>query len=836
MRLFPNRVTMLTIAPVAVLASLLVTGITISVRTWGGLQPLELAAYDALVRLNSSEEPDPRLLVVAITEADIQGKNRWPLSDQTLADVINQLQRHNPRVIGLDLHRNVPQPPGTAALEKAFKADNLIAIEKLGNPLKDGIPAPPSIPKQRIGFNDFLVDPDGIIRRNLLYAYTGDKQFYSFSLRVALTYLSQEGYTLRVTPTTLAIGNVNLPLLKRQSGSYNNLDALGYQVMIDYQTPQATTRELTVTQVLQGEFDPTWVRDKVVLIGSTAPSLKDLFSTPYSSQAHQDSDKVPGVYLHAQLTRQILSAVLEQHPIVWYWSDSTEMLWIWMFALIGGLLAWRFQHPLILGLMGAAAISSIVGICMSVFAYAGWIPLVPPILTLIMTMGSVVAYRSFYQTYYDPLSGLPNRTLLIKILRETLSQAPSPTLAILFLGLDRFEVIHNSLGHQASDQLIVEVTYRLNRLSCLRRSHTLARIGDDEFVVLLPSLADIDEPLHIADQLHQAMAPPFILKEQQVFTGVSIGIALNQVGTANRPEDLLRDARTAMNRARQQGSDRHEVFAAGMHVQMVRQLQLETDLRRAIEQQQFQLYYQPIIALANHQLAGFEALIRWHHPQHGFIAPSEFIPVAEETGLIIPLGQWILHEACQQLKTWQMQFPNYPALTVSVNLSSQQLNQLNLVDQVEAILHQVGSNGQGLKLEITESVAMSDAEATIALLQQLKALNLRLSIDDFGTGYSSLSYLHRFPVDTLKIDRSFINQIGDSEDDATIVQTILVLGHTLGMDIVAEGVETIAQQQILQKLHCEYGQGYLFSKPIDSKTATQLLHTYAQPHKTAQEN
>lgn len=817
-----SRAGILTIAPAALVASVLVTGITVAIRAWGGFQPLELVVYDTLSRLHVSKDLDPRLLVVAITEADIQGENRWPLSDRTLAKVLAQLQQYQPRVIGLDLHRNVPQPPGTDAFRQQLQAKNVFTIEKLGDPERDGIPAPPGFPKARVGFNDFLQDPDNVVRRNLLYAYQGDQQFYSLSLRLTLAYLAQDGYTLNVTPNTLAIGPVNVRLLEKQSGGYRNLDASGYQIMIT--PPKTMIREVTITQVLAGDVNPAWIKDKVVLIGSTAPSLKDLFQTSYTNHSNRDDDKIPGVTLHAQLVGQLLGIVLDRDPLIWYWPEWGELLWVWVSALTGAAIAWRFRHPVLIGLLGAAAIVGIISACVVAFTIAGWIPLASPTLALVFTIGSVIAYRSFYETFYDSLSGLPNRTLLLNLLQKKLAAKYHVPIAILFLGLDRFEVIHNSLGHQASDQLIVEVTHRLSNLN---RAHTLARIGNDEFVMVLEALTDVDEPVRTAEHLHQSMASPFVVNAQQVFTSISIGIALSQADSDNHPEDLLRDARTAMNRARRLGSDRHEVFAAGMRVQIVRQLQLETDLRHAIEHQQFQLYYQPIIALDTHQLAGFEALIRWHHPHHGFVSPSEFIPVSEETGLIIPLGQWILREASQQLKIWQEQFPRLP-LTISVNLSSQQLNQPNLVSQVEDILHQVGINGQGLKLEITESAAMDDAEATIDLLQRLKDLNLRLSIDDFGTGYSSLSYLHKFPVDTLKIDRSFISQMGNGKDDTAIVQTILVLGHSLGMDVVAEGVETPAQQQVLQQLGCDYGQGYLFSKPLDSAAATQLLAELAR--------
>ncbi|MGA7934513.1 MAG: bifunctional diguanylate cyclase/phosphodiesterase, partial [Kovacikia sp.] len=334
----------------------------------------------------------------------------------------------------------------------------------------------------------------------------------------------------------------------------------------------------------------------------------------------------------------------------------------------------------------------------------------------------------------------------------------------------------------------------------------------------------------LADELHQAFVTPFHLNEQEVFTSFSIGITLSQSGQDYKPENLLRDAHTAMYRAKDLGKARHEVFSAGMHIQVVEQLWLENDLRRAImkteaveETQELFLQYQPIIALKSGEIAGFEALVRWNHPQHGFIPPVKFIPVAEEDGLIVPLGQWILQEACRQLHDWQTMFSRTSLLAISVNLSGQQFTQPDLVEFIEQTLKTTGLNGQSLKLEITETIAMQNVEAAIDILLRLRALDLRLSIDDFGTGYSSLSYLHRFPVNTLKVDRSFVSRMLDSDEDAAIVETIIVLGHKLGMDVVAEGIETAEQATELKSLGCEYGQGYLFSKPLGSKAAAELL-------------
>lgn len=824
-----NRsVAALTLGQSVLAASVLITGLVLGVRQLGGLQILELMAFDQMVRLQPDAGPDPRLLVVAITEADLQAQNRWPLADQTVTQLLEKLQQYQPKVIGLDLYRNIPQPPGHQALLKQLQAPNIITINKHGDTNTEGVPPIPGVTKERIGFNDFVIDPDGAVRRNFMYAFQGKDQFYSFSLRLAISYLAQQGTSVKVEPDRLQLGKTVFVPLDANSGGYQNSDAgIGYQVLLSYRSANHVARQVTLTQVLNGSLDPAWVKNKVVLIGSTAPSIKDLFFTPYSA-AERANPGMPGVLLHAQLVSQILSTVLDHRPLFWFWSQSGEALWVWAWSLVGGVIAWRLQHPLSLGLAGTAGFCGLFSICFGIFTQAGWIPLIPPALALVATSGSIVVYKLLHYAFHDDLTGLPNRDLFLKQLRSVIADTKlhkSALFAVLFLDIDRFKVVNDSLGHQMGDQLLVSATSRLK--SCLRNTDTVARVGGDEFAILLKDILDVRDATRVADQLQRELALPFRLNRQDIFTSVSIGIALNQAEHEYQPEELLRDAHTAMYRAKTLGIARHEVFSTGMRVQVVKRLQLETDLRRAIEQQEFYLHYQPIVSLKTGRIAGFEALVRWQHPQHGFVSPAEFIPVAEETGLIIPLGKWIFQEACRQLSIWQEKFPTDPPLTLSVNLSGQQFSQPDLVEYIEQTLKNTGLDGRSLKLEITETVAMNDIESTIALLLRLKSLNLRLSIDDFGTGYSSLSYLHRFPVDTLKVDRSFVSRMEDTGEDAAIVQTIVMLGHNLGMDVVAEGVETAAQRAKLEMLNCEYGQGYLFSKPLDSKAAAALLS--AQP-------
>ncbi len=435
--------------------------------------------------------------------------------------------------------------------------------------------------------------------------------------------------------------------------------------------------------------------------------------------------------------------------------------------------------------------------------------------------------------FYDQLTGLANRALFMDRLKQAVRRSqqhcddcsffqPYPV-AILLLNFNRFKVVNESLGNQMGDRLLQDFARRLQR--CLRASDTVARLGGDEFAILLEGIHDVSDATRFADAIHQTLDSPFSLKDREVFMTLSIGIALNTTKDHSilRAEDLLRHADLAMYRARSQGKSCYEVFDTWMYNNTVDKLQMETDLRRGIEREEFRVYYQPIVSLFTGRITGFEALLRWQHPQLGLVSPAEFIPIAEETGLINPIGWWTLREACRQLSIWQKQFRSSQPLTMNVNLSCKQFSQPDLLLQIDKIIEETRLITGSLKLEITESVVMDNPDLVRDLIIELKKRNIHLCIDDFGTGYSSLSRLHHFPISTLKIDRSFVSRIGAFGENSEIVQAIVTLAQTLSMDVVAEGIEVSEQISSLIDLQCEYGQGYFFSKPVDSDAAQELL-------------
>ncbi|MBE9041489.1 EAL domain-containing protein [Oscillatoriales cyanobacterium LEGE 11467] len=820
--------------------SLGVPPVLLVISQLGGFQALELAAFDILMEGRGEGFLDSRLSMVEITQADIN-EYRWPLSDRLLARILERLQEAHPQVIGLDLDR--PQGSLEPSLVLQLKAENVIVTQtaKVSS----------VVPRSRLGFNNIPTDPDNVVRRNWLVTPSDrEEPNYSFSLRLALAYLQNREISLKFLSNPvekLQLGKAILSPLKSSSGGYRHLDLDGTQILLNYRSPHSIAPRIGLGQVLRGEFEPSSIRGKIVLIGSTVPSLKERFNTPYNSRNDRDS-QMPGVFLHAQMTAQLLDAALGKPVLFRFVPDLMEGLWLFGWAGLGGVMAWNIKHPgklagaIVLGLFGLCAIS------WGLFALNVWMPSILPVVGFLVTISSVAIYKFLYNAFYDSLTGLPNRVLFANHLRlasKRVSLTPEERLGVIFLDVDRFKAINGCLGHKAGDRLLKEMGVRISR--CLRCADRVSRVGGDEFAILVDRIKDLKDVTRIARRIRKQLKRPFYLSGQSVFTSASMGIAMSN----GSHRDLLRDAHTAMYRAKRLGQTHPEVFDPIMESQAIAQFELELDLRKSMAHtflfeasdrdtrqwleeenshlphsqfgEEFHVYYQPLVSLQSGKIAGFEALVRWQHPERGFVSPEEFIPVAERTGLILPLGMWILREACRQTRLWKTQFGQNAPSIVSVNLSGKQFVQPDLVAQIDRILQQTHLDPRSLKLEITEGVVMENVDRTIDTLRNMKALKIKLGIDDFGTGYSSFSYLSQFPTDTLKIDRTFISCMEERPENRAIVQTIVMLAHTLGMDAIVEGVETREQWQQLREIGCEYGQGYFFSKPLSSREATALL-------------
>jgi diguanylate cyclase (GGDEF)-like protein len=420
-----------------------------------------------------------------------------------------------------------------------------------------------------------------------------------------------------------------------------------------------------------------------------------------------------------------------------------------------------------------------------------------------------------HDVFHDALTGLPNRTLFMDRLQHAITtsqrRAGTPFYAVLFCDIDRFKVINDSLGHLIGDQVLVMVGRKL--IDCVRPGDTVARLGGDEFAILLENISDPAHAIEVADRAKRSLSTPLSIKGNDIYPSLSIGIAID-TDWYERPEQPLRDADIAMYEAKDRGNASYEVFDAEMHANILNRMQLETDLRGAVDRKEFILYYQPIIDLKVQQLTGFEALVRWNHPTRGLIYPLEFIPLAEENGLINQIGEWILHEACRELKRLQVQYPHQPPLTMSINISGKQFAQQDLVNMLSGFLAETEVDPHSIALEITESMIMENVDAAVETMNVLREMGIQIHIDDFGTGHSSLSYLHRFPINALKIDRSFISKLTADGSNKEIITSIISLANSLKVDVIAEGVEMEHQLSNIRKMECGYCQGFLLARPL----------------------
>lgn len=428
-----------------------------------------------------------------------------------------------------------------------------------------------------------------------------------------------------------------------------------------------------------------------------------------------------------------------------------------------------------------------------------------------------------YDSVHDSLTNLPNRKFLMERLKRSLERTQKDKkylFAVLFIDLDRFKVINDTMGHQTGDEILLKIADKLNYL--IRPKDMVARLGGDEFVILVENIKDHDQVVKIAERIITALKRPMMHKNKDFYLSASIGIAFSS-HDYNIPDNLVRDADIAMYSAKIKGKGRYEVFEKQMLSGAVSYLQIQNDLHRAVENNELTLFYQPIVSLTTQSLVGFESLVRWIHPVHGLIPPMEFIPIAEENGLILPIGKWVLRESCRQLKEWQQNCKLPQKLFISVNISAKQIDRGTVIKDVTEILAETNLSPEFLKLEITESTLMKNKDRAIETVSGLRKMGVKISIDDFGTGYSSLSYLHNFAIDTLKVDRSFVQRIGVPDEKTEIIQTIITLAANLGVEVIAEGVETEEQLQFLRDNNCSFGQGYYYSRPVNSLSATDLI-------------
>jgi diguanylate cyclase (GGDEF)-like protein/PAS domain S-box-containing protein len=462
----------------------------------------------------------------------------------------------------------------------------------------------------------------------------------------------------------------------------------------------------------------------------------------------------------------------------------------------------------------------------------------PGISGILVTLRDITERKSFEaellrQAFRDTLTGLANRMLFTESVSQALARAQrkESTLAVIFVDLDNFKVVNDSLGHDAGDMLLIIVGERLQ--AAVRSGDTTARLGGDEFTLLLEDIQDPDEATQVAQRVLAELRRPILLGTREVFVSASIGIALS-TGADSDTNGLLRDADTAMYQAKYNGKSRYVVFNSSMNDQAMERLELETDLRYAVQNDELRLHYQPIVELQSGRITGIEALVRWKHPRRGLIPPADFIPIAEETGLIVPIGMWVLEEACQQVKQWHQQYPIHPPMAMSVNISGRQIQLDSIVEDIARVLEKTGMDPRNLKLEITESVVMLNVEEATERLHRLKDMGIRIAVDDFGTGYSSMAYLAGLPIDTVKIDRSFTAQIGHTRESEAVVRAIISLAKSLHLSVTSEGIETLEQLEQLQELGCELGQGFYFSRPMTNLALEALLGSLPAAEKSLQ--
>ncbi|TVQ59210.1 MAG: EAL domain-containing protein [Spirulina sp. DLM2.Bin59] len=803
----------------AFLSGILATLIVVGGQFLGAIEPLEGLAYVILFHLRGEEAWDERVVVVGIDEASMDLLNAANWSRQPYVELLDRLAAAEARLVGFDIlfERETPED---AALAEAMTQGPPVVIGAAWDNRGRFVEPPPVLQEGAIALGHIakFIEYQGITRQGSLISQNIPSLSYALALQWREKSIEEREKS-------------NPPLTPHSSPLTPPLHPTE-PVWINWAGREMTTYSLAA--VLAGEVEPAALAGKIVIVGTTAAGL-DSVRTPYHF-----NQPTHGVYLHGAMVSNLLQGnyltVLATNPWGWQW-----LIYGGMGLLLSGAIATRPMRWQLAG--GMALMATVVIIAVGALHGGILLPVVPPLLIVLLTTALSIFYQESRFTHYlteqsrhDPITGLPNRAAFLQSLIPILHPGPPAPFALFFFDLDRFSTINTHQGHQMGDALLVAITQRLQQLmATIPEASHLARVGVDKFTLLI-TCGDRATALHYAHQFDQTLRQAYFLNQNShaVYCDISIGIALSWESPPDG-ETLLHHGETAMYQARIQGKRHYGVFNLQLHQGAIALWQLELDLRHCLEQanqiavdhdllyQGFYLNYQPIVNLNTGHIIGFEALVRWQHPTRGRLSPLEFIPLAEETGLISLLGRWVLYKACYQLRAWQMLFPDYVPLIMTVNLSPIQLLRPEVVAQVQSILTATGLSPHSLKLEITESSLMTNGSEAIALLDQLSTLGVKLSLDDFGTGYSSLARLSNLPLDTLKIDRSFVHNLNLEPENSKIIQTMIELGHQLNLAVVAEGVETPEQLKILRDLGCDYGQGYLFAKPLESAAIESLL-------------
>jgi diguanylate cyclase (GGDEF)-like protein len=778
-------------------------------------QPFEYFFYNSFTNWRGEKPGHDQIAIIAIDDSSIERLGRFPWTRDRYVQLLQKLTPANGTVLAIDLLFSESSPADKVLAEAMLNHGAVVlanAVTPQGQFLQPtGVLARAAIATGHINKQE---DTDGIVRK--VEPEAQDPPSFALSTLQAAALIRP---TAKGTVIASDIASVNLR----------------YPFWINWMQSSKRMQQYSFIDVIEGRVPISTFSGKIVLVGVTATGI-DPVITPFDRNppAH-------GVHLHATILQNLLldNALKVSEPV-----------WAWVLLVLGGLLFSLFlprKNPISRLMVGVGVIGGFALFSFICFKNGFWMPTASPI-ALLVIIASAIALQEHLRSdqllreanahltrdaFYDRLTNLPNRALFVDRLQHALDRnLRHPYLfAVLFLDLDRFKTVNDSFGHLSGDQLLSAAAYRLN--IAMRPEDTLARFGGDEFAILVENLKDLKDVVLIAERIQEELTKPFSVSDRDMIVTASVGIAISAERYI-RSEEMLRDADIAMYRAKAQGKSCYQIFDSSMHEQILHRLRIENDLRRAIAETtslepdavpELRVVYQPIISLETSKISGFEALIRWEHPELGTISPNDFIPLAEETGLIIPVGYWVMRQACKQVKIWHQQFPEHRDLTLSVNLSPRQFVQPDLVDQIVRAIDETKFAVACLHLEITETTIFKNATMGADILAELRQLGVQVYIDDFGTGYSSLGYLHRFPVDGLKIDRSFVQ---DRECmDSGIVQTIITLADQLKLSVIAEGVETQNQLESLQVMLRENGQvqGFFFFKPLEVADVEALLES-----------